>query len=77
MVRENVLHFKFNQGGGGGSGGSCAETKGKKNKDKTIFCATNYPKEFMKILHGWTESVIRFIKVKQNVARNYQTSLGG
>lgn len=57
--------------------GVVQKQKEKKNKDKTIFCATNYPKEFMKILHGWTESVIRFIKVKQNVARNYQTSLGG
>lgn len=53
------------------------QKQNEKKKDKAIFCATNYPKEFMKILHGWMDSMIRFIEVKQNVAGNYQTSLGG
>lgn len=31
--------------------------------ESNTLCETNYPKEFMKIVHGWMDSMIRFVKV--------------
>lgn len=77
MVRENVLYFKFTERGGGGGGWWWELCRNRRGKNKAIFRGTNCPKEFMKIQHGWMDFVVRFIEVRQQVTRNYQTSLGG
>lgn len=48
----------------------------KRYKNRAIVCETNYPKEFMKIVHAWMDFMARFIEVKWYVAQNHQTSLG-
>lgn len=58
----------------GGVVGVVQDWKGIKNKDRAIFCETNYSKKFMDVVHGWMDSTIRFVEAKQCVAKNHQTS---
>ena len=69
MVKQNILYFQFSKDRVG------AGAEGEKNR--AIVCETNYPKEFMKIVHAWMDPTIRFIEVKPCVAENRRTSLGG
>lgn len=70
MVKDNVLYFKYTKEGVG----TGAEGGGDGNR--AIVCETNYPEEFMKIVHAWMDFMVRFIEVKWYVAWNHQTSLG-
>lgn len=67
---SNLPKMEWSEGRSRGRG------EGGEDKNRAIVCETNYPKEFMKIVHAWMDFMIRFIEVKWYVAWNHQTSLG-